>query len=81
MFVNHPEDFFGKKKKTKQTIHAKTFCLLTEMHNLSISCAMVCVILLASAALLGAFGIIKRQISAVLITGVMYILAGIVIFK
>lgn len=46
------------------------------MHNLSISCAMVCVILLASAALLGTFGIIKRQISAVLITGVMYILAG-----
>jgi hypothetical protein len=38
---------------------------------------MVCVILLASAALLGTFGIIKRQISAVLITGVMYILAGI----
>lgn len=46
------------------------------MHNLSISCAMVCVILLASAALLGTFGIMKRQISAVLITGVMYILAG-----
>ncbi len=37
---------------------------------------MVCVILLASAALLGTFGIMKRQISAVLITGVMYILAG-----
>ncbi|XP_032780676.2 uncharacterized protein LOC116918964 [Daphnia magna] len=48
----------------------------SKMHNLSISCAMVCVILLASAALLGAFGIIKRQISAVLITGVMYILAA-----
>ena len=37
---------------------------------------MVCVILLASAALLGTFGIAKRQISAILITGVMYILAG-----
>ena len=37
---------------------------------------MVCVILLASAALLGTFGIMKRQISAVLITGVMYVLAG-----
>nr|CAH0099045.1 unnamed protein product [Daphnia galeata] len=48
----------------------------SKMHNLSISCAMVCVILLASAALLGTFGIIKRQISAVLITGVMYILAA-----
>lgn len=46
------------------------------MHNLSISCAVVCVILLASAALLGTFGILKRQISAILITGVMYILAG-----
>ncbi|XP_046652487.1 uncharacterized protein LOC124343263 [Daphnia pulicaria] len=48
----------------------------SKMHNLSISCAMVCVILLASAALLGTFGIMKRQISAVLITGVMYILAA-----
>lgn len=52
--------------------------VFAEMHNLSISCAMVCVILLASAALLGTFGIMQRQISAVLITGVMYILAGII---
>lgn len=37
---------------------------------------MVCVILLGSAALLGTFGIIKRQLSAILVTGVMYILAG-----
>ena len=37
---------------------------------------MVCLILLAAAALLGTFGILKRQISAVLITGVCYILAG-----
>ena len=46
------------------------------MHNLSISCGLVCVILLASAALLGAFGIFKRQLSAVLVTGVMYVLSG-----
>lgn len=50
---------------------------MTRMQNLSISCAMVCLILLASSALLGLFGIFKRQISAVLITGVMYILAAV----
>ena len=48
-----------------------------EMHNLSISCAVVCVILLGAAAILGTFGIVRRELSAVLITGVMYILAGI----
>lgn len=47
------------------------------MHNLSISCAVVCVILLGAAAILGTFGIVRRELSAVLITGVMYILAGI----
>ncbi|XP_075973801.1 uncharacterized protein LOC142975044 [Anticarsia gemmatalis] len=46
------------------------------MQNLSISCALVCLIVLGSAALVGAFGICKHQISAVLITGVMYLLAG-----
>nr|XP_027236894.1 uncharacterized protein LOC113828157 [Penaeus vannamei] len=46
------------------------------MQNLSISCALVCCILLGASAVVGTFGIIKRQISAVLITGVMYILAA-----
>lgn len=46
------------------------------MQNLSISCSLVCLIILGSAALLGAFGICQRQISAILVTGVMYLLAG-----
>ncbi|KAK4309408.1 hypothetical protein Pmani_018984 [Petrolisthes manimaculis] len=46
------------------------------MQNLSISCALVCCILLVASAVVGTFGIIQRQISAVLITGVMYILAS-----
>ncbi|XP_045772222.1 uncharacterized protein LOC123872120 isoform X3 [Maniola jurtina] len=46
------------------------------MQNLSISCALVCLIVLGSAALVGAFGLCKHQISAVLVTGVMYLLAG-----
>lgn len=33
-------------------------------------------IILGSAALVGAFGVCQRQISAILITGVMYLLAG-----
>lgn len=46
------------------------------MQNLSISCSLVCMIILGSAALLGSFGMCARQISAILITGVMYLLAG-----
>ncbi|XP_031630765.1 uncharacterized protein LOC116345491 [Contarinia nasturtii] len=46
------------------------------MQNLSISCSLVCLIILGSAALLGAFGICQRQISAILVTGVMYLLAA-----
>lgn len=46
------------------------------MQNLSISCSLVCLIILGSAALLGSFGIFQRQISAILVTGVMYLLAG-----
>ncbi|XP_046988639.1 uncharacterized protein LOC124594320 [Schistocerca americana] len=46
------------------------------MQNLSISCALVCLIVLGSAALVGAFGVLRHQISAVLITGVMYLLAA-----
>ncbi|XP_069166122.1 uncharacterized protein [Procambarus clarkii] len=48
---------------------------VTRMQNLSISCSLVCCILLGASAVVGTFGIIQRQISAVLITGVMYILA------
>lgn len=47
------------------------------MQNLSISCALVCLIVLGSAALVGAFGVFQHQISAVLVTGFMYLLAGI----
>lgn len=46
------------------------------MQNLSISCSLVCLIILGSAALVGAFGICQRQLSAILVTGVMYLLAG-----
>ncbi|XP_014244370.1 uncharacterized protein LOC106663791 isoform X2 [Cimex lectularius] len=46
------------------------------MQNLSMSCSMVCLIILGASALVGAFGIAKHQISAVLVTGVMYLLAG-----
>ncbi|CAG9862443.1 unnamed protein product [Phyllotreta striolata] len=46
------------------------------MQNLSISCALVCLIVLGSAALVGAFGVFQHQISAVLVTGVMYLLAA-----
>lgn len=46
------------------------------MQNLSISCSLVCMIILGSAALVGAFGVCQRQISAILVTGVMYLLAG-----
>lgn len=46
------------------------------MQNLSISCSLVCLIILGSAALLGAFGVCQRQISAILVTGVMYLLAA-----
>ncbi|KAF2899338.1 hypothetical protein ILUMI_06829, partial [Ignelater luminosus] len=45
------------------------------MQNLSISCSLVCLIILGSAALVGAFGVCQHQISAVLVTGVMYLLA------
>ncbi|GFG31706.1 hypothetical protein Cfor_04845 [Coptotermes formosanus] len=46
------------------------------MQNLSISCALVCLIILGSSAIVGSFGVLKHQISAVLVTGVMYLLAG-----
>ncbi|KAL7639258.1 UNVERIFIED_CONTAM: hypothetical protein RMT77_009747 [Armadillidium vulgare] len=48
---------------------------IQRMQNLSISCSLVSCILLGASAIVGLFGIIQRQISAVLITGVMYILA------
>ena len=46
------------------------------MQNLAIACAMVCLILLGSAILVGLFGIFRTQISAVLVTGVIYVLAA-----
>lgn len=46
------------------------------MQNLSISCSLVCLIILGTAVLIGFFGLCRHQISAVLVTGVMYLLAG-----
>lgn len=46
------------------------------MQNLTISCSLVCLIILGTAAFLGAFGICQRQINAVLVTGVLYLLAA-----
>ncbi|XP_058796591.1 uncharacterized protein LOC131667272 isoform X1 [Phymastichus coffea] len=46
------------------------------MQNLSISCSLVCLIILGAAVFVGFFGLCRHQISAVLVTGVMYLLAG-----
>ncbi|XP_076656290.1 uncharacterized protein LOC143360950 isoform X2 [Halictus rubicundus] len=49
---------------------------LTGMQNLSISCSLVCLIILGTAVLIGFFGLCRHQLSAVLVTGVMYLLAA-----
>ncbi|XP_013791323.1 uncharacterized protein LOC106475171 [Limulus polyphemus] len=49
---------------------------LARMRNLGMSCAMVSLILLGACAIVGSFGLIKRQISAVMVTGVMFFLAA-----
>lgn len=46
------------------------------MQNVSISCAMVCIIIVVTASLIGLFSIFRHQISAMLVTAVMYLLAG-----
>ncbi|KAJ8664483.1 hypothetical protein QAD02_006145 [Eretmocerus hayati] len=46
------------------------------MQNLSISCSLVCLIILGCAVFVGFFGLCRHQISAVLVTGVMYLLAA-----
>ncbi|CAH0563468.1 unnamed protein product [Brassicogethes aeneus] len=56
--------------------HSTNSVMNNRMQNLSISCALVCLIILGSAALVGAFGVFQHQISAVLVTGVMYLLAA-----
>ncbi|KAK0161777.1 hypothetical protein PV327_008192 [Microctonus hyperodae] len=48
----------------------------SRMQNLSISCSLVCLIILGCAVLVGFFGLCRHQISAVLVTGVMYLLAA-----
>lgn len=50
---------------------------LDRMRNLAMSCAMVCLILLGFSAPLGIFGLIKKQISSIMVTGVMYMLAAV----
>ncbi|XP_022179364.1 uncharacterized protein LOC111039981 [Myzus persicae] len=46
------------------------------MQNMSISCALVCIIIVVTASLIGLFSICRHQISAMLITAVMYLLAA-----
>ncbi|XP_076233950.1 uncharacterized protein LOC143178903 [Calliopsis andreniformis] len=46
------------------------------MQNLSISCSLVCLIILGTAVFIGFFGLCRHQMSAVLVTGVMYLLAA-----
>ncbi|XP_017888147.1 uncharacterized protein LOC108629789 [Ceratina calcarata] len=46
------------------------------MQNLSISCSLVCLIILGTSVLIGFFGLCRHQISAILVTGVMYFLAA-----
>lgn len=43
---------------------------------MSISCALVCIIIVGTALLIGLFSVCRHQISAMLITAVMYLLAG-----
>ncbi|KAF8793894.1 hypothetical protein HNY73_001926 [Argiope bruennichi] len=50
---------------------------LDRMRNLAMSCAIVCLILLVSSAPLGILGLIKKQISTIMVTGVMYSLAAV----
>ena len=50
--------------------------LFLGMRNLAMSCAIVSLILLGTSAPLGILGLIKKQISTIMVTGVMYILAG-----
>lgn len=49
---------------------------LDKMRNLAMSCSIVSLILITSSFPVGGFGIFKRQLSAVMVTGVMFILAA-----
>lgn len=57
-------------------LNNRNACCFAGMQNLSISCSLVCLIILGTAVLIGFFGLCRHQISAVLVTGVMYLLAG-----
>ncbi|XP_050433374.1 uncharacterized protein LOC126841120 isoform X2 [Adelges cooleyi] len=46
------------------------------MQNVSMSCALVCVIIVGTATLIGLFSICRNQISAMLVTAVLYLLAA-----
>lgn len=46
------------------------------MQNMSISCALVCIIIVVTASLIGLFSVFHHQISAMLITAVMFFLTG-----
>lgn len=50
---------------------------LDRMRNLAMSCSLVSLILMGASAVVGGFGICKRQLSAVMVTGVMFILSAV----
>ncbi|XP_042907479.1 uncharacterized protein [Parasteatoda tepidariorum] len=50
---------------------------LDRMRNLAMSCAIVCLILLGCSGPLGLLGLYKKQISTIMVTGVMYSLAAV----
>lgn len=57
-------------------MYVKLLFYVQGMQNVSISCALVCIIIVVTALLIGLFSIFRHQISAMLITAVMYLLAG-----
>ncbi|OQR72410.1 hypothetical protein BIW11_03778, partial [Tropilaelaps mercedesae] len=50
---------------------------LEKMRNLAVSCSLVTLILVASTILLGAFGLLFKQLSALMVTGVLFLMAGV----
>ena len=52
------------------------FLILLGMQNLSISCSLVCLIILVACLLVFWIGLIERQVPPVLVVSVLYLLAG-----
>ena len=51
-------------------------CVIPGMQNSAASCFIVSLIDLAAAAAVGTFAIIQKQVSACMVTGVLYCMAG-----